>query len=124
MRIRLLLWIALAVLAAAPPVFACGAQYTQEQCRQMDNQDDGSTGDGTGGGGASSCPYYMCGNAVPNQQSAVDWCEATQTYTDCPIAYCRYEQCSGTNCYPRWEICTACSSRSSNNAVPSQCPRQ
>jgi len=124
MRFRLLLLIALATLAAAP-AFACGAQYTLEQCRQMDNQNDGSTGDGSGGGGAPpTCPYYMCGNAVPGHQSAVDWCEATQTWTDCPIEFCSYQPCSGFNCYPSWQVCLNCSSRTSNKVSINQCPRQ
>jgi hypothetical protein len=89
-----------AVLAVALPVMAsedvCSAEYTAEQCQQMEG-DGGGTGN-PNGGGSSGCPYYLCGNAIPDVQSASDWCEATQSYKDCPIGFCRYVPCSGSNC--------------------------
>lgn len=123
MRIQLMMLLAVAVLAASP-VFACSAEYSAEQCRQADDQNDGSTGDGTAGGGTKSCPYYMCGNAIAGHQEAWDWCSDTQSWTNCTIEYCTYQSCVGYNCYPSWKICETCSSRTGNKATLNQCPRQ
>jgi hypothetical protein len=122
---RFALAVVVAVLAAAP-VIACPAYYSGDQCEQIgggggDDQNDGSTGDGSGGGGR--CPYYMCGNAMGGYQDSWGWCEATQTYENCPIFYCQAAACVGTNCYPTTGICSDCSSRTGNNVHISSCPR-
>lgn len=96
----------------------CAAEYDEETCKQM--EDDGTGGNPTTGG---TCPYYMCGNAFARWQSAVAWCDATGENTDCPIEYCEYRACIGSNCYPSWEVCTTCASREGNRAHQSACPR-
>lgn len=92
----------------------CAAEYTEEQCAQMES--DGTSGNNTTGG---RCPYYMCGNAFAKWQSAVDWCEATQQMSDCPIEYCVYQECIGSNCYPTSKTCDKCSSRQGNKVSTS-----
>jgi hypothetical protein len=96
----------------------CAAEYDEETCKQMG--EDGTGGNPTTGG---TCPYYMCGNAFPRTQSSVAWCDATQEKSDCPIEYCEYRPCIGFNCYPTWEVCTACESRAGNRVHVTECPR-
>lgn len=113
------------VLAALPAVGSedgCAAEYSAEQCQQMGGGDGGGTGN-PNGGSTSGCPYYLCGNATGVVQSAWGWCEATQAWSDCPIGYCEYRSCIGTNCYPTSMTCTGCSSRQGNNLHISSCPR-
>lgn len=99
----------------------CPAEYSAEQCEQL--KDDPGGDDSVDGGGPSTCPYYMCGNATARWQPAVDWCVATQSWVDCPISYCEYKYCVGSNCYPTSMTCTTCSSRQGNNAHESDCPK-
>ena len=122
MRVGLLLCVVAAVLIAVPgEAQECSAEYSGDQCLQINNDGSGSTGPGGGGGGA--CPYYLCGNAGSARQSAMVWCPETEAFVDCPIFYCRYSPCSGTNCYPTSMNCSACPSQSGNNAHESDCPR-
>lgn len=99
----------------------CAAEYTEEQCAQM--QSDGTSGTSGTNGNHGTCPYYMCGNASAKSQSAWVWCEVKRAWIDCPIAYCAYKECVGSNCYPTWIVCSDCSSSQGNNAHQSACPR-
>ena len=101
----------------------CSAQYSAEQCEQMEGGTGNTGGGNTGGGSSPGCPYYMCGNAGFDAQSAWAWCEATQSWSNCPIYFCRYMNCVGTNCSPTWEVCENCSSRQGNTVRVSSCPR-
>ena len=98
--------------------------FNSDQWWQM--WDGGSTGGGTTGG-SGGCPYYMCGNATPNVQSAYVWCENTvdpskSKWVDCPIAYCSYQSCVGSNCTPETIDCTACTNQKGNNVHVQECP--
>lgn len=120
-RISLLLLLIFCAFPAMALKSGCPAEYSAEQCEQLK---DGDGDDGSvDGGGPSTCPYYMCGNATAGVQSSWDWCEATQKWEDCPIAYCEYKWCVGSNCYPTSMTCSACSSRQGNNVHTSECPR-
>ncbi|MEA2337172.1 MAG: hypothetical protein QOE82_1179 [Thermoanaerobaculia bacterium] len=99
----------------------CSAEYSGDQCDQM-NRDAGDPNGNSGGGGG--CPYYMCGNATEGVISSSAWCEASQRYTDCPIFYCTYSACVGTNCTPESITCSSCASRQGNNVHISDCPRR
>lgn len=126
-RLCVLVLLTLGAIPALASIDRCLNDYNCEQCRQMYG-DPGApcpppTGGGSTGGGSSSCPYYMCGNATGQTQPSWGWCEATGSYTDCYIAYCRYVPCVGENCHPEWMVCSTCSSRSGNNVRTSECPR-
>jgi hypothetical protein len=119
-----LVFLMLSALPALANEDMCSAEYSAEQCRQMNEGGGGNpAGGGGGGGGSSTCPYYMCGNATFSAQSSWGWCEATQTWTDCPIFYCTYQSCVGTNCTPESITCSSCASRQGNNLHVSDCPR-
>jgi hypothetical protein len=120
MRLALLIFIILAGLPAMALVH-CPAEYSEEQCDQMADEDGTTGGSGTTGGGA--CPYQMCGNAVADFINSYDWCEATNKQSNCPISYCAYQACIGTNCTPTSGVCSTCSSRSGNTADIEDCPR-
>lgn len=122
MLMRAIVLLSVLFLFFAAPARACSAEFGIDQCDQM--RDDG--GDSSGGSQNSAgggCPYYMCGNAMPSAQSAVQWCEATQTWTNCVIGFCAYAECSGYNCYVTSETCSVCSSLQGNNAHGTPCPR-
>jgi hypothetical protein len=121
-HLRLYILLALVAAPVAAHAQVCSAEYSGDQCEQMHR--DGVNPDGTSGGGGYQCPYYLCGNATGNVQSSVAWCEATQNYKDCPIAYCTYQQCVGTNCTPETITCSSCPSRQGNNVHLSECPRK
>jgi hypothetical protein len=105
---------------ALPAAAQCSPEFSGDQCLQLeDNQDP--TG-GTGGG--SGCRYYMCGNATGNAQANYVWCPESASYQNCPIAYCSYSSCIGTNCTPETTSCLACSSATGNNVHISSCPWQ
>lgn len=97
----------------------CSAEYSAEQCCAMGYGCD-TGGAPTGSGG--SCPYYLCGNATGGTQSNWVWCKTTQSYVDCPIAYCQYVPCSGSNCTPQTITCTDCADKSGSNVHLSDCP--
>lgn len=121
MRSVLLGLLVLVTLPALALKSGCPAEYNLQQCEQA--KDDGGIDEDEGGGSGGSCPFYMCGNATPRVQSAWGWCDATQAESDCPIQYCEYQQCVGTNCTPYWIVCSACSSREGNNTSTTDCPR-
>ena len=100
---------------------ACSAEYSAEQCCDMGFGCDG--GAPTGGSGGTSCPYYLCGNATGAAQSNWVWCRTSQNYVDCPIAYCQYSPCVGTNCTPQTITCSDCPDKSGTNAHITECPR-
>lgn len=125
--LRPLLLVTAVLLSALPAVaqsdddgddHACSAEYSGEQCLQMQNG-----GDTQPPGSGDGCPFNLCGNASPSAISSVGWCEATESWEDCPIAYCSYSPCIGTNCTPTFIVCSACSSRQGNNADMTNCPR-
>ncbi len=107
----------LVVVAGPAIVDVCSAEYSPDQCDQLNGDNNGGPAPG------GTCPFYMCGNATTAHQSSEDWCEATQSYQNCPIYYCRYSPCIGTNCYPTSMTCSTCSSRQGNNVHLSDCPR-
>lgn len=124
MIVRIGLFVSLLLLLAVPVALGCSAEYSGDQCMQM-MDDQGGTGSGSGGGGG--CPYYMCGNATGNVQANWVWCPDPDgingRYVDCPIAYCSYRNCVGSNCYPTSMTCTGCASAQGNNVHVSDCPR-
>jgi hypothetical protein len=123
MTARIILLMSLALVFVVPAAAQyCSPEYSGEQCLQSGGTENADTGGG--GLGAPSCPYYMCANAVPGNQDGDGWCEATQSYVSCPIFYCQYRPCAGSNCYTTWQICSDCSSRQGNNLHLSDCPRR
>jgi hypothetical protein len=120
MIIRAGLLVSVIVLLALPAFAVCSAEYSGDQCAQIDNLDGA---DSTSGGGGDYCPYYLCGNATGKVQTNLVWCQETGNYQDCPIAYCEYQKCIGSNCTPTTITCTACASKTGNNVHESACPR-
>lgn len=118
MRVGLLLCIVAAFLIAVPgEAQYCSAEYSGDQCLQMNDDVPGSTGP------PGACPYYLCGNAGGRSQDAYVWCPETVGYVNCPIAYCQYSPCYGANCYVTSINCSACPSQPGNNGHESDCPR-
>lgn len=118
MLTRFQAFVLMSILFCVPGASAgeCPAEYSAEQCEQMMEDDGDSNGGGT-------CSYNMCGNATFENQSSWGWCEATQSWVDCPIFFCKYVPCIGRNCTPTWIVCSGCSSREGNNVQSSSCPR-
>lgn len=121
MRSVLLGLLVLVTLPALALKSGCPAEYNLQQCEQA--KDDGGIDEDEGGGSGGTCPYDMCANATARMQDAWGWCEATQTEANCPIAYCEYQPCVGSNCYVSWIACSACSSRQGNNGHETECPK-
>ena len=120
MRVAWLCGLVLLLFVALPGQGQCSAEYTGEQCEQLNNDIDDPNDQG---GGGKTCPYYLCGNAGARAQSAYVWCPESVAYVDCPIYYCQYSPCIGTNCYVTSVNCTACASQAGNNGHESTCPR-
>jgi len=129
MLIRAGFLISAMLLLALPASAVCSAEYSADQCDQMNLDDNVDT---PGGGGGQYCPYYLCGNAEGNAQTNQVWCPEAPNPTpggppgafkDCPIAFCQARTCVGSNCSPETTTCTACPSQTGNNVHVSDCPK-